>query len=130
MGLRGPRAKETSWQTSRLIGLSGIVIRNSVVLITFIHDALESGVEIGEAIVQAGALRLRPILLTAATTGLSSLPITLDPVFSGLAWALIFGIIVSTVFTVVVIPVVFFMLYRGGERTERAPAIVEVPLPA
>ena len=58
---------------------------------------------------------MRPILLTAATTGLGAWPITMDPIFSGLAWALIFGLLASTAFTLVVVPVVYSLLYGRKE---------------
>lgn len=95
-----------------MIALGGIVIRNSLVLIEFIHDALKRGERFTEAIIQSGATRLRPIVLTALTTGLGVWSITLDPVFSGLAWALIFGLLASTVFTLLVVPVTYYALYR------------------
>jgi multidrug efflux pump subunit AcrB len=96
-----------------MIALGGIVIRNAIVLIEFIQDALKKGLAFEEAILQSGAIRMRPILLTAATTALGAWPITLDPIFSGLAWTLIFGLLASTVFTLVVIPVTYFALYRN-----------------
>ncbi|MBF0376456.1 MAG: efflux RND transporter permease subunit [Desulfamplus sp.] len=98
-----------------MIALGGIVIRNSLVLIEFIQDAVKAGTPFKDAILQSGAIRMRPILLTALTTVIGSVPITLDPVFSGLAWALIFGLIASTVFTLVVIPVTYFAIYRYSE---------------
>jgi multidrug efflux pump subunit AcrB len=66
-----------------------------------------------DAVLEAGAVRLRPILLVVAAAMLSSIPITIDPIFSGLAWALIFGLIASTLFTLLVIPLVYWMLYRN-----------------
>jgi multidrug efflux pump subunit AcrB len=95
-----------------MIALGGIVIRNSIVLIEFIQDALKQGAPFDEAILRSGAIRMRPIMLTAATTALGAWPITLDPIFSGLAWTLIFGLLASTVFTLVVIPVTYYALYR------------------
>ncbi len=95
-----------------MIALGGIVIRNSLVLIEFIQDALAEGESFKEAILQSGAIRMRPILLTAATTALGAWPITFDPIFSGLAWTLIFGLFASTLFTLLVIPVTYFALYR------------------
>jgi len=59
---------------------------------------------------------LRPILLTAATTALGAWPITLDPVFSGLAWALIFGLFASTIFTLVIVPVAYYALMKKGNQ--------------
>ena len=99
-----------------MIALGGIVIRNSLVLIEFIQDALRQNIPVREAILQSGAIRMRPILLTAATTGLGAWPITLDPIFSGLAWALIFGLFASTLFTLVVVPVTYYAVY--GRKIE------------
>jgi len=95
-----------------MIALGGIVIRNSLVLIEFIQDALREKVPLRQAILQSGAIRFRPIVLTAATTALGAWPITLDPVFSGLAWALIFGLFASTLFTLIVVPVSYYALNR------------------
>jgi multidrug efflux pump subunit AcrB len=95
-----------------MIALAGIVVRNSVVLVDFIHYGVADGLALEEAIVRSVAVRTRPILLTAGTTLLGNWVITLDPVFSGLAWAVIFGILTSTLFTLIVIPVVYWMLYR------------------
>jgi multidrug efflux pump subunit AcrB len=101
-----------------MIALGGIVIRNSLVLIEFIHDALAQGMPFREAILKSGAIRMRPILLTAATTALGAWPITLDPVFSGLAWALIFGLLASTVFTLLIVPVTYYALFKKKYLTE------------
>jgi len=95
-----------------MIALGGIVVRNSIVLIEFINDSLKEDIPFKEAILQSGAVRMRPILLTALTTAMGAWPITLDPIFSGLAWALIFGLFASTLFTLVVVPVVYYLLYR------------------
>ncbi|MBN1931006.1 MAG: efflux RND transporter permease subunit [Desulfobacterales bacterium] len=95
-----------------MIALGGIVIRNSLVLIEFIQDALKKGTPLKEAILQSGAIRMRPILLTAATTALGVWPITFDPIFSGLAWTLIFGLFASTVFSLVIVPITYFSLYK------------------
>jgi multidrug efflux pump subunit AcrB len=94
-----------------MIGLAGIVVRNSVVLIDFIQHAQAAGLDLREAIVQSVAVRARPIFLTSGTTLLGNWVITLDPIFSGLAWAIIFGIFASTAFTMVVVPVVYYLLY-------------------
>jgi len=94
-----------------MIALGGIVIRNSLVLIEFIQEALKNEMPVKEAILRSGAIRMRPIVLTALTTALGAWPITLDPIFSGLAWALIFGLFASTLFTLVVVPVTYYALY-------------------
>ena len=95
-----------------MIALGGIVIRNSLVLIEFIRDSLQKDVPLREAILKSGAVRLRPIVLTAATTALGAWPITLDPIFSGLAWALIFGLFASTHFTLIIVPVVYYAINK------------------
>ncbi|MBL4831417.1 MAG: efflux RND transporter permease subunit [Aliivibrio sp.] len=96
-----------------MIALAGIVVRNSLVLIEFIQQSLKAGEPLQSALIKAGAVRMRPILLTAGTTLLGNIVITLDPIFNGLAWAIIFGITASTVFTLVVIPVVYHLVYAN-----------------
>ncbi|WP_457553986.1 efflux RND transporter permease subunit [Desulfobacula sp.] len=100
-----------------MIALGGIVIRNSLVLIEFIQDAIKKGLPFKEAILISGVVRMRPILLTALTTAIGAFPITLDPVFSGLAWALIFGLLASTLFTLLVIPVTYYAVYKKEYET-------------
>ncbi|AEG01862.1 efflux RND transporter permease subunit [Methylomonas methanica] len=97
-----------------MIALAGIVVRNSIILIDFIENIYRGNPEISlaDAIVEAGATRLNPIFLTAASAVLGSVMIVLDPIFSGLAWSFIFGIIASTLFSLVVIPVVYFLINR------------------
>ena len=96
-----------------MIALSGIVVRNSLILIEFIHGALGEGKKLQEALLEAGAVRMRPIFLTAGTTLIGNLVITLDPIFSGLAWAIIFGIAASTIFTLFVVPVIYNLIYSN-----------------
>lgn len=100
-----------------MIALAGIVVRNGIILIDFIRLQVERGRSLIDAILESGAVRLRPIVLTAGTTMLGAWPITLDPIFSGLAWSLIFGLFVSTAFTLVVIPVVYYLIY-GKQHAE------------
>ena len=97
-----------------MIALAGIVVRNSIILIDFIHHGMARGLALKEAVLEAGAIRLRPIVLTAGAAALGSAVITLDPIFSGLAWAFIFGIFASTAFTLVVIPLIYYMAYRNA----------------
>jgi multidrug efflux pump subunit AcrB len=99
-----------------MIALAGIVVRNSIILIDFIENIYRNNpaISLAEAIVEAGATRLKPIFLTAASAVLGSMMIVLDPIFSGLAWSFIFGIIASTLFSLVVIPVVYFLLKRNS----------------
>jgi multidrug efflux pump subunit AcrB len=101
-----------------MIALAGIVVRNSLILVEFISQSRASGLAIKEALVEAGAIRLRPILLTAGTTLLGNLIITLDPVFSGLALAIMFGIIASTFFTLLVVPVVYLLVFDDAVESK------------
>lgn len=103
-----------------MIALAGIVVRNSLILIEFITQAREKGEPIKEALLQAGAVRMRPVLLTAGTTLLGNLIITLDPVFSGLAIAIIFGIISSTIFTLLVVPIVYLLVFDKSKPISTA----------
>jgi multidrug efflux pump subunit AcrB len=96
-----------------MIALAGIVVRNSIILIDFIERTRERpGITVAEALIEAGAIRLRPIFLTAAAAMLGSFVIILDPIFSGLAWSFIFGIFASTLFSLLVIPTVYFLINR------------------
>jgi len=99
-----------------MIALAGIAVRNAILLIEFVHVAQADGLPLKDALLQSGAVRFRPIFLTAGTAMLASVPITLDPIFSGLAWALIFGLLVSTAFTLLVVPVVYYMVYGRGRK--------------
>ncbi len=105
-----------------MIALAGIVVRNSLILVEFISQARASGLAMREALVQAGAVRMRPVLLTAGTTMLGNLIIILDPVFSGLALAIIFGILSSTAFTLLVVPVVYLLVFDRGATPVTGPA--------
>jgi multidrug efflux pump subunit AcrB len=96
-----------------MIALTGIVTRDSIILVDFIHLSLARGRSLFDAIMESRVVRLRPILLTTGTAMLSAAPIAFDPIFSGLAWSLIFGLCASTVFTLFVIPVTYWLLYSG-----------------
>ncbi|MEZ6105319.1 MAG: efflux RND transporter permease subunit [Pirellulaceae bacterium] len=96
-----------------MIALAGIVTRDSIILVDFMEMAVKGGRPLFDAILESRVVRLRPILLTAGAAMLSSLPITLDPIFSGLGWSLIFGLIASTIFTLFVIPATYWLLKVG-----------------
>ncbi|RMF78328.1 MAG: efflux RND transporter permease subunit [Planctomycetota bacterium] len=98
-----------------MIALSGIVTRQAVIIVDFVHLAQQWGYSLFDAILLSCSVRLRPILLTVLTDMLAAAPIAIDPIFSGLAWALIFGLIASTVFTLFVIPVAYWLLYAPRE---------------
>ncbi|MBU1105569.1 MAG: efflux RND transporter permease subunit [Candidatus Riflebacteria bacterium] len=109
-----------------MIALGGIVIRNSVVLIEFIQDSVKQGQTLKESILESGAVRFRPIMLTAATTLLGAWPITLDPIFSGLAWSLIFGLLASTAFTLLVVPTLYYFSQVGRQTATASTTDQEV----
>ncbi len=94
-----------------MIALAGIVVRNGIILVDFIRNAVARGATAREAVIEAGAVRFRPIFLTAGAALLGTWPITLDPIFSGLAWSIIFGLFVSTAFTLLIIPTVYLLIY-------------------
>ena len=96
-----------------MIALAGIVTRDSIILVDFIHLSLARGCSLFDAIMESRVVRLRPILLTACAAMLGAVPIIIDPIFSGLAWSLIFGLFASTLFTLFVIPVVYWLLYAN-----------------
>lgn len=96
-----------------MIALSGIVTRDSIILVDFIHLSLARGRSLFDAIMESRVVRLRPILLTASAAMLGAVPIIIDPIFSGLAWSLIFGLFASTLFTLFVIPVAYWLLYAN-----------------
>jgi multidrug efflux pump subunit AcrB len=93
-----------------MIALAGIVTRDSIILVDFMELAVKHGRPLFDAILESRVVRLRPILLTAGAAMLSAIPILLDPIFSGLGWSLIFGLVASTVFTLFVIPATYWLL--------------------
>lgn len=96
-----------------MIALAGIVVRNSIILIDFIERIrTRADVTLADALIEAGAIRLRPIFLTAGAAMFGAFVIILDPIFSGLAWSFIFGIFASTLFSLLVIPVVYFLINK------------------
>ncbi len=100
-----------------VIALAGIVVRNSIVLLEFILDKKQEGMPLEQALIEAGAIRTRPIVLTAAAAILGSAVIVRDPVWSGLALALIFGMLASTALTLVVIPLFYYIVEKKNWET-------------
>jgi len=92
------------------IALAGIVVRNSILLVDFIRSEEAEGRPVREAVLRAGAIRTRPILLTAAALMVGAFVIILDPIFQGLAISMLFGVLVSTLLTLVVIPLLYVTL--------------------
>jgi len=94
------------------IALAGIIVRNSILLVDFIQMRREEGESLTDAVLESGAVRFRPIALTALALIVGALVILLDPIFQGLAISLIFGIFASTVLTLIVIPLLFYMVMK------------------
>jgi multidrug efflux pump subunit AcrB len=105
-------AQYTATSMIGMIALAGIIVRNSILLVDFIRLQVQAGMEFKQAIVQSAITRAQPILLTGLAAMLGAFFILDDPIFNGLAISLIFGIAVSTVLTLVVIPILYFMAYR------------------
>jgi multidrug efflux pump subunit AcrB len=101
-------AQFTATSMIGMIALAGIIVRNSILLVDFINQEVGAGVDFQEAVIRAGAVRAKPIALTAAAAMLGAFFILDDPIFNGLAVTLIFGILVSTALTLVVIPVLYY----------------------
>jgi multidrug efflux pump subunit AcrB len=105
-------AQFTATSMIGMIALAGIIVRNSILLVDFINQEVARGVPPAEAVVDACAVRAKPIVLTGLAAMLGALFILDDPIFNGLAVSLVSGILVSTVLTLVVIPLLHFALLR------------------
>ncbi|HSJ65236.1 MAG TPA: efflux RND transporter permease subunit [Gemmatimonadaceae bacterium] len=103
-----------------MIALAGIIVRNSILLVDFIQLAEARGRPLREAVLEAGAVRFRPIALTAAAVVVGGLVMVLDPIFQGLAVALMSGAVVATLLTMVVVPILYWEL-RRREAPAHAP---------
>jgi multidrug efflux pump subunit AcrB len=108
-----------------MIALAGIIVRNSILLVDFIQLAEERGTSLVQAVLEAGAVRFRPIALTAAAVVIGGLVMVLDPIFQGLAVALIGGAIVATLLTMVVVPLLYWELRRREEVSSDVEAALD-----
>ncbi len=106
-------AQYTATSMIGMIALAGIIVRNSILLVDFINQQVAAGMDFAEAVIQAAAIRAKPIALTGLAAMLGALFIVDDPIFAGLALSLIFGIFVSTVLTLVVIPVLYYAALKN-----------------
>lgn len=95
-----------------MIALAGVMVRNSVLLIDFIEIRLKDGIPLKQAIIDAGAVRTTPILLTTGAVVIGAVVILFDPIFQGLAISLVAGAIVSTILTLIVVPLIYYMVER------------------
>ena len=97
------------------IALSGIIVRNSILLIEFAEAEWKAGSDLESSLVRAGTVRFRPIVLTAAAVVVGSFVMLFDPIFQGLAIAMMFGAVGATALTLVIVPLLFYELMRGNE---------------
>jgi multidrug efflux pump subunit AcrB len=104
-----------------MIALAGIMVRNGILLIDYLEARIAAGVPLTDAIIEAGAVRTRPIALTAGTVVIGAIVILFDPIFQGLAVALITGAIASTVLTLIVVPGIYFLMKRQGTTDTGIP---------
>ncbi len=95
-----------------MIALAGIIVRNSILLVVFIRQLLDEGTPLEEAVVLAGAVRIKPIALTAISAMVGAYFILNDPIFNGLAISLVFGLAMSTLLTIIVVPLLYYTLAR------------------
>jgi hypothetical protein len=127
-------AQFTATSMIGMIVLAGIIVRNSILLVDFINQEHASGVPFAEAVIRSGAVRAKPIILTGLAAMLGGFFILDDPIFNGLAIALLFGVAVSTLLTLVVIPVMLLAAAGSGPYNDCAPTgaltIERAPEPA
>jgi multidrug efflux pump subunit AcrB len=106
-------AQFTATSMIGMIALAGIIVRNSILLVDFINQQVREGVDFQQAVINSAAVRAKPIVLTGIAAMIGGFFIIDDPIFGGLAISLIFGLLVSTILTLVVIPVVYYaVMYR------------------
>ncbi len=111
-------AQFTATSMIGMIALAGIIVRNSILLVDFINQQMAAGADFQQAVIRAGGVRARPIVLTGLAAMIGAFFILDDPIFNGLAISLIFGILVSTLLTLVVIPVLYYAFhYKRFERS-------------
>ncbi len=115
-------AQFTATSMIGMIALAGIIVRNSILLVDFIRLQVDEGVPLADAIVRSAATRAQPIVLTGLAAMLGAFFILDDPIFNGLAISLIFGILVSTVLTLVVIPILYYAAFRRAAPASPSPS--------
>lgn len=118
-------AQFTATSMIGMIALAGIIVRNSILLVDFIRLQTAAGVPLAAAVINSAATRAQPIVLTALAAMMGAFFILDDPIFNGLAVSLIFGILVSTLLTLVVIPLLYYLAYRAPETTPLSPPETE-----
>lgn len=110
-------AKFTATSMIGMIALAGIIVRNSILLVDFINQQLDQGEQLQKAVIDSVAIRAKPITLTGLAAMLGAFFILDDPIFNGLAISLIFGILLSTLLTLVVIPVLYYLYKKNRHNS-------------
>ena len=110
-------AQFTATSMIGMIALAGIIVRNSILLVDFINQEVGEGRRLEDAVVRAAAIRAKPIMLTAVAAMIGAFFILDDPIFNGLAISLIFGILISTLLTLVVIPLLYFVYLQRTSKS-------------
>ena len=105
-------AQFTATSMIGMIALAGIIVRNSILLVDFINQELTRGVDLVEATINSAVVRAKPIMLTGVAAMTGAFFILDDPIFNGLAISLIFGILISTLFTLILIPMLYYVYKR------------------
>ncbi len=108
------RAPFTATSMIGFIALAGIIVRNSILLVDFIRHTRSADKSLRETLLEAGMIRFKPIVLTAAAAMIGAAVILTDPIFQGLAISLLFGLASSTLLTVLVIPAIYIVLRDDG----------------
>jgi multidrug efflux pump subunit AcrB len=103
------------------IALAGIIVRNSILLVDFIRSRKSADVPLKQVLLEAGAIRFKPIMLTALAAMIGAAVILFDPIFQGLAISLLFGLVSSTLLTVLVIPAIYVLLRDDGKPLPEPP---------
>jgi multidrug efflux pump subunit AcrB len=109
---------------------AGIIVRNSIILVDFVELKLRQGMPLEQAVVEAGVVRFRPMLLTAASVVVGSCVMLFDPIFQGLAISLMAGEVAATFLSRLAVPVVYYLLARGGRAEELRREALATPLAA
>jgi multidrug efflux pump subunit AcrB len=117
-------AQYTATSMIGMIALAGIIVRNSILLVDFIELQVREGMDFKTAVLQSAIVRAQPIVLTGLAAMIGAFFILDDPIFNGLAISLIFGILVSTLLTLVVIPVLYYALYRRRMESRADAALL------
>jgi multidrug efflux pump subunit AcrB len=120
-------AQYTATSMIGMIALAGIIVRNSILLVDFIELQVSQGMDFKTAVLQSAIVRAQPIVLTGLAAMIGAFFILDDPIFNGLAISLIFGILVSTMLTLVVIPVLYYALYRRRMESRADAALPTTP---